>query len=305
MACGRVRPAIKAQRDRAAYREAITIAIIYNQATLTYSGGIRNSNITQSELSDSLTAVKTAISASYAPNEDVTYALSIVNTSDAALTGLTVTDDLGGYAFDAGSVYPLAYVQGSMKLFIDGALQAAPTVNAGPPLTVTGLNVPAGGNALLIYEANVTEYAPLGTAAEITNTATVGGAGSAVTAQATVPLAQEPELTIEKAVEPLVVTAGGELTYTFTIRNYGSVAADAADAVVVHDAFSPILQGLSAELDGAPLSVTTDYTYDEATGEFATAAGRITVPAAAFAQSDDGTWSITPGETILVVSGTV
>ena len=181
MFCGKEPPAIQ-MRDRAAYQEAITIATIYNQATLTYSGGTVNSNITQSELSDAVTVTKTPVSAAYEPGGTVSYAVGIVNTGTAELTGLTVTDDLGGYAFEEDTIYPLTYVEGSMKLLIDGVPQAEPTVESGPPMTVTGLTIPAGGSAVLVYEARVSEYAPLGTAAQINNTVTVTGAGTAVTA---------------------------------------------------------------------------------------------------------------------------
>ena len=54
-------------------------------------------------------------------------------------------------------------------------LQPKPTVAAGAPLTVSGLNIPAGGNALLVYETKPTEYAPMAEESEITNTATISG----------------------------------------------------------------------------------------------------------------------------------
>ena len=48
------------------------------------------------------------------------------------------------------------------------------------------------------------------------------------------------------------------------------------------------------------------YTYNETTGRFATLPGRITVPAATFAQdTETGAWVVTPGVTQLVVTGTV
>jgi len=49
-----------------------------------------------------------------------------------------------------------------------------------------------------------------------------------------------------------------------------------------------------------------NYTYDAATGEFATVAGQITVPAATYAQDPaTGLWTIQPGVAVLTVTGTV
>lgn len=228
-----------------------------------------------------------------------------MNSGDTDLAGLTVTDDLGGYTFDGDTVYPLAYADGTLRCYVNGALQAAPAVTAGPPLILSGVDVPAGGSTLLVYEARTTEYAPLGADGAITNTAAILGADVALTASATVPMTGGPALTISKAMSPGEVAAGDTLTYTFVLQNTGSEAADAADAVVVSDTFDPILTELAAALDGAALTAGTDYAYDETTGAFATAAGRITVPAAAYSQNAGGVWVTTPGIAVLTVSGTV
>ena len=72
------------------------------------------------------------------------------------------------------------------------------------------------------------------------------------------------------------------------------------------DTFDPALSGITVTLDGAPLAETTGYTYDEATGEFATVAGAVTVPAATFTQDETtGAWTLTPGTAVLTVTGTI
>ena len=76
------------------------------------------------------------------------YAVSIVNTGVTDLTDVTVEDDLGGYDFGGATVYPLAYVDGSVLYYVGGVLQTAPAVEAGPPLVFSGIEVPAGANAL-------------------------------------------------------------------------------------------------------------------------------------------------------------
>ena len=83
------------------------MAIFSNQATLTYNGNTTNSNIAYGEILEVLTATKTAVEGTYAPGQLVTYAVTLRNTGGSALTGVTVTDDLGGYAFNGAPVYPL------------------------------------------------------------------------------------------------------------------------------------------------------------------------------------------------------
>ena len=153
------------------------MATFTNQARLTYTGGSAASNITVGELVEVLTATKTAVVPNYQRGGTVTYLITLTNTGTTALTNLTVTDDLGGYTFGANTVYPLAYTAGSVRYYQNGALQAAPAVTAGPPLTISGITVPAGRNVTLAYEAAATEFAPLAAESTVVNTATAAGAG--------------------------------------------------------------------------------------------------------------------------------
>ena len=153
------------------------MATFTNQATLTYSGGTTSSNITTGELLEVLTASKTAVVPTYRSGRPITYLITLVNSGAAALNGLTVTDDLGGYAFNGGTVYPLAYTAGSVRYYQNGVLQAAPAATAGPPLTVTGISVPAGGSTVLAYEAEPTAFAPLGAETRVVNNVAVTGGG--------------------------------------------------------------------------------------------------------------------------------
>ena len=283
------------------------MASFTNFATLSYNGGTTNSNIVTGEILEALTAVKTAVSANYSAGDRITYALSLVNTGTAAITDYTVTDNLGGYTVGANTVYPLAYNAGTVRYYINGVLQTAPTVTAGPPLTVTGLTVPAGGSAVLIYETTATPVAPLATGSSITNTATITGGGltTPITAQATVETANSAELSISKALSPTTVTENGQITYTFVISNTGNTEATATGNVVVTDTFSPILRNIAVTYNGTAWTEGTNYTYNAATGVFTTLAGQITVPAATFTQNTDGTFTVTPGTATLVITGTV
>lgn len=283
------------------------MATFTNYATLSYNGGTTASNVVTGELLEVLTAAKNAVTDDYAPGDTVTYVISLVNSGATQLTGLTVTDDLGGYTFNGGTVYPLSYRSGSLRYYVNGTLQTAPTVTAGPPLVITGISVPANGNAILVYETTVTGYAPMGVEATITNTATVSGDSltTSLTATETIGMEARADLSISKALSPSAVAENGQLTYTFVIENTGSVAATAADQVVVTDTFDPKLSGLTVTFNGTAWTEGTEYTYDTTTGVFTTVAGQITVPAATYSQSTDGTWRVTPGTATLVITGTI
>ncbi|MBE6599675.1 MAG: hypothetical protein E7640_00500 [Ruminococcaceae bacterium] len=286
------------------------MATFQNRATLTYNNFVTNSNTVTGEIVEALSAAKNAVDATYASGEDITYVVSIVNSGTTPFTGLTVTDDLGRYTVGTGPVTatPLTFVDGSVALYVNGVLSTTPTVTGTDPLTFTGITVPAGGNAVLIYRARVNEFAPLGTDATIVNTATVTGNGlpSPVTAEATVTATAAPFLTITKALTPTVVRDNGQITYTFVIQNLGNTAAEIGDNVTVTDTFDPIIDITAVTLDGVTLTSPTDYTYDTTTGEFATVPGRITVPSATYTQDPTtGEFTTVPGTATLTVSGTI
>ena len=283
------------------------MAVFTNFATLSYKGGTRNSNTVTGEIMETVSVQKTAVSTGYGAGDTLSYAVSLVNAGPADVSGLTVTDDLGAYELDGTALYPLSYVDGTARLIVNGALQPAPTVTAGPPLVFSGINIPAGGSAVLVYEADVTGYAPLAPDSEITNTVTVTGGGVSVplTASATVESLDSAELFISKALSPCVVPANGEITYSFELTNTGNTEAGAADEVVVRDDFDPILTNIAVSFNGAAWTRAVQYSYDEATGAFATLPGQITVPAASYTQNADGTWTVEPGTATLTVSGTI
>ena len=279
-----------------------------NQAALSYRNRVRYSNLTTGQIADALTVAKESLTGTYGPEDEITYVVTLTNNGTAALTALIVTDDLGGYAFDGGTLYPLAYVAGSVRYFVNGVEQAAPTVVSGPPLSVTGGSVPAGGNAILVYEAAVTEFADPSEGGSVTNTVTVSGGGLAapVTASATVTAENAPELSITKTLSPETVGADRQVTYTFTIQNDGSAATTAEDDVSVTDTFDPALTDIAVTLNGSPLPQAGNYTYDEISGAFATVPGAITAPAATFTQDPTtGVYTAEPGEAVLTVTGTI
>lgn len=283
------------------------MAIFTNVATLTYDGGSTTSNTVTGELLEVLSGSKTAVGDSYVPGDRVTYVITLRNTGAVALTGLTVTDNLGAYAFEGQTLYPLSYATDSVLYFVNGVLQAAPAVQAGPPLVITGISIPAGGNVTLVYEANVTPFGPPDADGAIVNEAVVtgGGLSSPVTLTETITPEDRPRLAISKAISPAVVTENGQLTYTFVIQNSGNTPAVATDDVILTDTFNPILDPITVTFNGTLWAEGVNYTYNTATGAFATLPGQITVPAATYARNADGSFTVVPGVATIVVTGTV
>ncbi len=283
------------------------MATFTNQATLSYQNMTVLSNIVSGELIEALSVTKTAALPTYGAGDTLTYIVSLVNTGSSAAVGITVSDDLGAYPFGTGTLTPLDYLEGSIKYYVNGTLQPAPTVGS-TPLSFGGISIPAGGNAVLVYLAEANAYAPLGTAGSITNTVTVSGACISVplTASETVTAASSAALTITKAISPTAVSEGDTLTYTLTVENYGFAPITAAGGAIVTDTFAPILFPITVTLDGVPLAEGTGYTYQEATGAFATLPGALTVPAATATQDPvTGGWTVLPGVATLVIAGTV
>ena len=284
------------------------MALFTNQATLSYGDTVTSSNIAVGEILETISVTKTAINATYGQNDSITYIISIINSGSSAFNNLTLTDNLGTYDFGTGTLTPLNYTEGTLRYYVNGVLQASPAVTVSQDsIVVNGVSVPAGGNAILVYEVSTNQYAPLTPDGQITNTGTVSGMGiTPVLAEETVTAKNSPDLTITKSISPVPVSEGEEVTYTFLIQNTGNTPLVATDNAVITDLFDPILTNLSVSFNGALWTNGTEYNYNQATGLFETVPSNVTVPAATYTQDPTtGVWSITPGTSTLVIKGII
>ena len=281
------------------------MATFQNQASLTYNNSTVNSNIVTGEILEVLSLTKASLNTSYTAGDTVTYILSAVNSGTTAFTGVSITDNLGAYSFGTGLLYPLSYVDDSAMLYIDGVMQPV-TVNASESEVVfSGFTIPAGGNALISYQATANGFAPLSAGSLIVNTATLTAAGltNPVTATAQVSVDSRPALSITKGLTPDSVPENGRLTYTLTLINTGAEPAETG--ITVTDTFAPILSDIVVSYNGTAWTEGVNYTYDQ-NGNFATLPGQITVPAAQYTQNPTtGEWTVDPGFATLVITGTV
>lgn len=283
------------------------MATFFNQASLSYNGNVTQSNITVGEIVGVLSASKEALTTVYSPGDKVTYVIGLVNSGNTELSGLTVTDNLGQYTFGTLSLRPLDYVDGSLRYYVNGVLQATPAVTSDDGLVIGEISIPPASNALLVYETTVNSFAPLDGQSQITNTATVSGNGvNDVTVSETINAAENANLTVTKSVNPTVVNENGRITYTFVIQNFGNTEAGIADNAVLSDTFDPALSDISVSYNGNIWTEGVNYTYNEATGEFRTVDGQITVGAASYVQDPaTGEWSIVPASAVITVSGNI
>lgn len=283
------------------------MATFTNQATLTYNGNVITSNIATGEIIEVLSATKTAVIDTYSRDSQITYIIQIVNSGATTFSGITLNDNLGAYTFGVSTLVPLNYIDGSVRYYTNGVLQATPTVSTDSGLSISGISVPAGGNATIIYIAETNQYAPFGATDSITNIAVLSGNGfSDITVNEMVTPVSEAILSITKTLSPTPVTENGRLTYTFTIQNTGNVAVTAADSVIITDTFDPILTDIVVTFNGTVWTENTNYTYSDTVGEFTSARGQITVPAATYSQNPlTGVWSVEPGVSVLTITGTI
>lgn len=276
--------------------------IITNRASVSYNFGTQSatavSNLASTVLQGAAALTKTALSATYNPGDTLTYIIGVTNSGETDITGLAVTDDLGAYTTETGTAVPLDYA-GNALLYVNGAPQGEITGTAGAAgVTFTLPQVPAGGNALIVYGAAVNDNAPFAQGGQITNTASAVYSGETLSASATVNAEESAQLSVVKTMSPNPVVSGGVLTYEFEIANTGNMA---AQDVVLTDTFTPAPADITVSVNGAAVD-PANYTYVAGVLTFpAGTAYSLTVPAASGEQGG----ARTPGRVSITVTGTV
>lgn len=288
-----------------------------NKATLTYGNVSKESNETVGEIISAVTLYKKAVYDVYERGDRIAYIVGISNESQTGYTSVTLSDNLG--LFNAGTeaspvnVTPLTFISGSLSYWINGIPSTQiPTASvSNNTLTISNIAVPANSFVQIGYEVRVNDYAPLGLESEITNTVSLTGAGSSqsITAEETIYAGNELNVEITKALAPLRVNENGRVTYSFTLSNYSVRAAQAEDSLVITDTFSPYINITEVTFNNGTTeeawNLTSDYTYT-ANGVFTSVAGGITVPAAtATTDSTTGIVTLTPGTSVLTITGTL
>lgn len=285
--------------------------IITNRATINYNNGTALatavSNTTEAIISEALSISKTALSDTYRVGDYLTYVISLNNTSESTAANVTVTDDLGSYVFNDSIITPLDY-GGSAQLYVNGIFVSLIT----PTVIENGIvfsidSIPAGGNAQIIYNATVNEFASGAAGAQILNTASVEFECDCVCNQGssdseTVTADTFAELRLIKSVCPNPIICGERITYVIDVYNYGNIA---ADEVVLTDTFIPPLEDIAITVDGVDIP-ESNYSYVDGvlTLPAATSGYALSVPAATYTQNpESGAFESIPGHIRIIISG--
>lgn len=257
------------------------MATITNQATIQYnttgSSTVLNavSNITSTEVITTLALSKTPLSTAYTPGDTVSYSVYLTNNSGSELSNLTFSDDMGG------SLTPLSYVDNSALAYVNGVL-ADVSVSANTVFSITD-TVAAGATVILVYSARTSQTE----SQTITNTvtATAQNAAATLTESATSTITQSPfsYVNVYKQASQASVTQGSLLTYTLTLQNTGTAA---AQNVVITDKLPDnfTVTAVAVTQGGTTVNYTaSDYTIDTSTNTITLPTGStktISVPAA-------------------------
>lgn len=285
------------------------MATIENFATVSYtSGGVsatKISNLAQIDLDSSLSFSKITLGNTYTAGKAVTYILSVTNSSASAVTGITVTDDLGTFTEGTQELTPLTFTEPALLLINGQDASASLTVDDSTPGSVvfTIASLAPGATANIVYNAQPNQFAPLDQGSTVTNTAELTSDSDCAggTATATVTVENAADIEVVKSMSPNPVICGETVTYTIRIYNYGNIA---AEDVVLTDTFVPAPENITVTRNGVVL-IGTDYTYVDGTLTVPAVDGD-TVPAATFTRDvTTGEVGVTPGVVEYVITGTI
>lgn len=160
------------------------------------------------------------------PGETLTYAITLSNSGGSAVTGYGVSDPLDPNV--------------SLVSADHGGLETAGVV------TWSNLTIPAGADLVLTVVVAVDDPLPIGVT-RIANVAHATGASAPdcgllppPAACVVTPVAAPPQLAVSKTAAAATVAPGGHVSYTITVANVGTVA---AEGVVVDDPLPPGITG--------------------------------------------------------------
>jgi len=170
--------------------------------------------------------------------ETVTYSLTVLNSGEADATNVTFSDLLPETGY-------FVYVADSTEL--DG-VPIAPDPYSGGTITYNMGTLASGASATLTYQMEVINNSVPDGITRIANTASVLDDDTGTTTSNTVEISisTNPNLQITKAVTPAgAASAGDTLTYTLTVNNFGS---SAAEDVLVSDAIPSFAHFVSGSM---------------------------------------------------------
>lgn len=284
-----------------------------NIANLSYNYGDGNTRTVQSntvtgQIMDSLSMQKMVINPNYCLYENLTYVITIKNSGDTAYNNLVVTDNLGSYTLENTTVTPLDFIPNTSYISINSAdLTPISTSNVSDnSISFTIPTLASGDTAKIFFTSRTNDFAPLTAGSTIVNISSLSQGNNVdslenITASATATASECPRVEITKYMSPDTLVAGGPVSYTFTVSNYGNVE---ATNLQITDRFQD--GAVPTQIDSVTINSVpyTDYTYVD--GLLTIGSNQsLELPPATFSQ-DPSTGIITsiPSVMSVVVNGT-
>lgn len=296
-------------------------ASFQNIANVSYNYGDGNtytarSNAVTGEIVDSLSLQKMVVNPNYYLSESMTYVITVKNSSDTAYNNLIVTDNLGSYTYNSRTVTPLDFIPDTSYISLNEAdftsINASQITDNSISFTIPTLA--AGATAKILFTARANEKARLESGSTIINTSSLSQGGENadanaavenITASVAATVSDRPRLEIAKCMSPEAIVAGGPVTYTFTVSNYGNTE---ASNIQISDQFPA--EAAPSSIDSVTVNGAsyTDYTYDGGVLSMpgTDSSQTLSLPAASYTQdTTTGEVTATPSVMTIVVIGVV
>lgn len=286
---------------------------IYNTASLTFEygseKGYASSNMTTSTLEEIINISKITLDKTYNENSEIISIITVNNNNTDMIRDLKIIDNLGTYVFNQGffdkKLTPLNYV-GPSFLYTGGnfSSQIEPIINI-DKLIFNINNIPAKSNINIIYRISTNEYAPLDTKSKITSITTLESniLTKNLSTTTDITVKEHADLSIVKNMTPNTIIPGEQVTYNFSLYNYGNIE---AKNVILSDKFMPEPQNINIYINSSQL-IKNDFSYINGMLVIPaeTSNLNITVPPAKFTQDNSGIISVEPGITNISVTGKI
>ena len=281
---------------------------INNSVSATYAYGRSGtdsavSNVATTNLIEeyAISGYKQTLNNTFRPGENITFLIHVQNDGTSPLYTVSVSDDLGG------STNPLAYIEGSASLNLNGTNSRIIPTSIRPLSFTLTQPLLEGESATITYVARVVSSLS-SDVSQITNSVEISAReGSA--AGATISVSPNPSVTLEleefavlnitKDVSSNEILPGEIFSYTITLENSGSLEASNVVLTDVLPAGFTISSITSVSNGVQTVFETTDYTVDLSTNTLTLPSGSdkiIVVPAATNGNA---------GVTIVTITGVI
>lgn len=244
----------------------------------------------------------TLLNKTYVKNSKLTYVINLYNNGKKTISNININDDLGKFNLNGKIIYPLNYINNSIKVFINGVANTNNKVNYDKELTISNITLNDKEVATILYQTEINEYAPLNANDFIKINIEIDYLGINKKNKLTEVIKCENYQDIEVVKNIISENSNDSYNVTYIILNYGNKEVEKEDQTNLSDIFNPIIKGIKVELNDLILT-PNNYLYNQINGSFSINKGVISVPKASYIVDDKGKVKINPGKTIIKIIG--